>query len=174
MKTKSSLLPLQQLLLLLPASLPSATLAFAPPRTRATISASALSYLNDCTSLEHSHTSSSSQPTLLETLDAEMDTFASPNDRRYSASDWFHNILNFHNSSILNQIRQPVGVISLWSVLVSLFYKYSLGRGWDVERMVLGSTPHSFIAGTVGLLLVFRTNSAYQRFRVSNIIICCC
>ena len=36
------------------------------------------------------------------------------------------------------------------------------------EKMCLGSTPHSFIASTIGLLLVFRTNSAYQKFRVSE------
>lgn len=36
------------------------------------------------------------------------------------------------------------------------------------DKMCLGSTPHSFIASTIGLLLVFRTNSAYQKFRVSS------
>jgi len=110
---------------------------------------------------------SNSDSNALSALDAEMDTFASPNDKRYSASDWLHNIRNFHNSSILNQIRQPVGVITLWSTLVSVIYKVCMNRGCEVwaKKMCLGSTPHSFIASTIGLLLVFRTNSAYQKFR---------
>ena len=113
---------------------------------------------------------SNSDSNALSALDAEMDTFASPNDKRYSASDWLHNIRNFHNSSILNQIRQPVGVITLWSTLVSVIYKVCMNRGCEVwaKKMCLGSTPHSFIASTIGLLLVFRTNSAYQKFRVSE------
>lgn len=105
----------------------------------------------------------------LTALDAEMDTFASPNDKRYSAADWLHNINNFHNSSILKQIRGPVQAITIWSTLVSVVYKLCKIKGWNgvAEKMCLGSTPHSLIASSIGLLLVFRTNSAYQKFRVS-------
>ena len=106
-----------------------------------------------------------------ELLDAEMDTFADPNDKRYSASDWFHNMQSLPNSTILREIKGPVGWITAWSTLVSIIYRilYVMGQRNLAERMCLGSTPHSLIASSIGLLLVFRTNSAYQKFRVSVI-----
>lgn len=106
---------------------------------------------------------------LTEELDAEVDTFASPNDKRYSASDWIHNMVSLPNSGILREIKGPVGWITAWSTLVSIVYKMcDIGGFANVARkMCLGSTPHSLIASSIGLLLVFRTNSAYQQFRVS-------
>ncbi len=105
----------------------------------------------------------------VETLDAEMDTFADPNDKRYAASDWLHNMKNFHNSSILRDIKNPVSWITAWSTLVSIVHRSFcvMGHGDLASRMCLGSTPHSLISSSIGLLLVFRTNSAYQKFRVS-------
>lgn len=103
------------------------------------------------------------------TLDAEVDLFADPNDKRYSASDWFHNIKSLPKSTILHEIKGPVGWITAWSTLVSIVYKMcnANGMGHIAGKMCLGSTPHSLIASSIGLLLVFRTNSAYERFRVS-------
>ena len=106
-----------------------------------------------------------------ELLDAEMDSFADKNDKRYSASDWLHNMQSLPNSGILREIKGPVGWITAWSTLVSIVYKMcNVGKFGSVGsnlacNMSFGSTPHSFIASTLGLLLVFRTNSAYQRFR---------
>lgn len=104
-----------------------------------------------------------------ETLDEEMDSFADPNDKRYSASDWFHNMVSLPNSSILGEIRGPVGWITAWSTLVSVLHAICnrVGLGHFSQKMCLGSTPHSLIASSVGLLLVFRTNASYQRFTVS-------
>lgn len=110
---------------------------------------------------------------LTEALDAEMDTFASPYDKRYSASDWIHNMVSLPNSGILREIKGPVGWITAWSTLVSIVYKMCDigGFGHVASKMCLGSTPHSLIASSIGLLLVFRTNSAYQQFRVSSLIV---
>jgi hypothetical protein len=104
------------------------------------------------------------------TLDAEVDLFADPNDKRYSASDWFHNIKSLPKSTILHEIKGPVGWITAWSTLVSIVYNMcnANGMGHIAGKMCLGSTPHSLIASSIGLLLVFRTNSAYERFRVSS------
>jgi hypothetical protein len=177
---------------LLAASSLAAITAFCPslslssPASSSRAIRSSLAYLDSkevlldhhCSDHHHHHVSplsaspaSQSSP-LIASLDAEMDTFASPNDRRYSASDWLHNMVNFRHSSILSQIRHPVGVITAWSVMVSVAYKWAVCMGYEgvAGRVCLGSTPHSFIASTIGLLLVFRTNSAYQKFRVS----CCC
>lgn len=107
---------------------------------------------------------------LTEAIDAEVDTFASPYDKRYSASDWIHNVVSLPNSGILREIKGPVGWITAWSTLVSIVYKICDVRGFSqfASKMCLGSTPHSLIASSIGLLLVFRTNSAYQQFRVSS------
>jgi hypothetical protein len=105
----------------------------------------------------------------VEDLDAEVDTFADPNDKRYSASDWYHNMVSLPNSAILREIKGPVGWIAAWSTLVSVVYKvcHMKGLGHMADKMCLGPTPHSLISSVIGLLLVFRTNSAYQRFKVS-------
>ena len=102
-------------------------------------------------------------------LDAEVDTFADPSDRMYSAADWAHNMKSLPNSTIMRQTRGPVGWIAAWSTLVSVVHKLCAtgGMGNFANGMCLGATPHSLIASSIGLLLVFRTNSAYQRFSVS-------
>ena len=101
-----------------------------------------------------------------EDLDNQIDTYADPNDKRYSASDWAHNMLSLPYSTILHEVRGPVGWITAWSSLVSIAYKLFQWNGMDslAQKMCLGPTPHSLIASSIGLLLVFRTNSAYQRF----------
>lgn len=100
-------------------------------------------------------------------LDVEMDSFADPNDKRYSASDWLHNMKSLPNSAILQEIKGPIAWLTAWSTLVSVVYKLCIvnGKANIASKMCLGSTPHSLIASSIGLLLVFRTNSAYQRFR---------
>lgn len=158
----------------------SASEAFAPPRSvsgrplvsTSTPSGTRVAYisdtLTDVPTPGLSFRESSSCDT--EALDAEIDTFADPNDKRYSASDWFHNMQSLPNSAILREIKGPVGWITAWSTLVSVVYKSCHMAGWGnvADMMCLGSTPHSLISSVIGLLLVFRTNSAYQRFKVSS------
>jgi len=87
-------------------------------------------------------------------------------DTRYAASDWWHNIRNFRHSSIFQEIKNPVMTITLWSSLVSIVHKLLVVHvGQSVaSKMCICSKPHSFLVSALGLLLVFRTNSAYQRF----------
>lgn len=101
------------------------------------------------------------------------------NDHRYSASEWWHNLRSLPRSTILHAIRGPVLAVMTWSAIVSLVYHMALHHPglWNHHRLLLaassssgmfwciGSTgPHSFLVSALGLLLVFRTNSAYQRF----------
>lgn len=88
------------------------------------------------------------------------------NDERYSASDWLHNMKTLPNSTILKQIKQPVLAITIWSCLVSLTHQLFLRNGFTklASSMCMSGKPHSFLVSALGLLLVFRTNSAYQRF----------
>lgn len=95
-----------------------------------------------------------------------------PNDHRYSASDWLHNMKSLPRSTILRETRGPVLAVVIWSTVVSLLYKglFALGGAEAAARMCIDSKPHSFLVSALGLLLVFRTNSAYQRFAEGRII----
>ena len=100
----------------------------------------------------------------------ESGSFQEINDQRYSASDWMHNIKSLPRSSILREIRRPVLSIVSWSTFVSTVHGLlrRMGREKLASRLCISSKPHSLLVSALGLLLVFRTNSAYQRFAVSH------
>lgn len=94
-------------------------------------------------------------------------------NNRHSAGDWLYNVRSLPKSSVLKEIRNPVMTIAAWSTVLSVMHhvmqKSSLTVLQKLARnMCIGSTPHSFLVSSLGLLLVFRTNSAYQRFYVST------
>ena len=96
----------------------------------------------------------------------------SPQDQRYSASDWLHNIKSLNRSSILQETKGPVLAVMGWSALLSCIHQGLLWKGFTAaaKRMCISSKPHSFLVSALGLLLVFRTNSAYQRFAEGRVI----
>lgn len=88
-----------------------------------------------------------------------------PRSDRYSSSDWFHNTLSLPNSAILKAIRFPVIFMTSWATFISLLYNKLLQtNAVAASKMVIPTSPHSLMVSALGLLLVFRTNSAYQRF----------
>jgi len=89
-----------------------------------------------------------------------------PRSERYAASDWLHNTLTLSNSAILKSIRGPVLSMAAWGTIVGMVHKWLLGQGrFRLARgMCVPPNPHSMMVSMLGLLLVFRTNSAYQRF----------
>lgn len=96
-------------------------------------------------------------------------------NNRYSASDWLHNVFTLPKSSVLKDIRNPVITIAVWSTVVSILHRFLLRSsnklvGKIASDMCIGGAPHSFLVSSLGLLLVFRTNSAYQRFNVRTIL----
>jgi Bestrophin, RFP-TM, chloride channel len=96
-------------------------------------------------------------------------------NNRHSASDWLYNVMSLPKSSVLRDIRNPVLTIAVWSTLVSLVQRFLATRSSRMlqtmaANMCVGPTPHNFLVSSLGLLLVFRTNSAYQRFYVSGMV----
>lgn len=89
-----------------------------------------------------------------------------PRNNQYAANDWLHNTINLPNSAILKSILYPVLSISIWASLISALQLLLVRRGKVAlaEMMCIPVTPHSLMVSALGLLLVFRTNSAYQRF----------
>jgi len=87
-------------------------------------------------------------------------------DQSYSASDWWHNIQSLPRSTVLREIKGPVLAVVVWSAMVTIFYTLLVksGRTGMLNHLTLSSKPHSLLVSSLGLLLVFRTNSAYQRF----------
>jgi len=84
---------------------------------------------------------------------------------RYSASDWAHNAFTLRTSTVLREIRSPILFMTGWATLISIVHKMLLTRRpmWAIH-MCISDKPHSLMVSALSLLLVFRTNSAYQRF----------
>jgi len=84
---------------------------------------------------------------------------------RYSSRDWLHNTLSLPNSAILRAIKTPVLFMTSWATFLSLLHRRLLRTNpVAAEMMCLPTTPHSLMVSALSLLLVFKTNSAYQRF----------
>ena len=94
-------------------------------------------------------------------------------NHRHSAKDWVHNIASLPHSSILQDVRNPVLAVMAWSSVVAAAHRLLISSAnpvWNAiaTNIQVGATAHSFLVSSLGLLLVFRTNSAYQRFAVSS------
>ena len=92
-----------------------------------------------------------------------------PMNNRHSASDWLYNVRSLPESKVLREIRNPVLSVFIWSLFVSVIYTSFHNSSIRICRaiatnMCIPGTAHSFLVSALGLLLVFRTNSAYQRF----------
>ena len=85
---------------------------------------------------------------------------------RYSSRDWLHNTISLPNSTILRNIRSPVLTITAWATALSMLHHKLLQTKGPAfaSHLYLSPIPHSLMMSALGLLLVFRTNSAYQRF----------
>eukprot|EP00531_Pseudo-nitzschia_arenysensis_P001559 CAMPEP_0116133552 /NCGR_PEP_ID=MMETSP0329-20121206/10168_1 /TAXON_ID=697910 /ORGANISM="Pseudo-nitzschia arenysensis, Strain B593" /LENGTH=558 /DNA_ID=CAMNT_0003628193 /DNA_START=111 /DNA_END=1787 /DNA_ORIENTATION=- len=90
---------------------------------------------------------------------------------RYSAGDWWHNTVSLPNSAILRSIRGPVLFMTCWAGILSMLYRRMLVTNPVAANvMCLSSLPHSLMSSALSLLLVFKTNSAYQRFAEGRVI----
>lgn len=80
-----------------------------------------------------------------------------PQAERYSSKDWLHNLRTIPTSRLLRRIRGVLLFNLLWSVVVYVVYSFS-------QFTCPGAKAHSLLGSALGLLLVFRTNTAYNRF----------
>lgn len=88
-----------------------------------------------------------------------------PRSDRYSSSDWLHNTASLPSSAILRAIRGPVIFMTSWATFLSVLYiRLKKVNPIAAESMCLPQAPHSLMVSALSLLLVFKTNSAYQRF----------
>lgn len=84
--------------------------------------------------------------------------FAIKGPVRYSANDWFDCLSTLPTSRILARTKYHIFVFTIWSAVLTLAYK-TVGSKWPV----IPSAVHSILGAALSLLLVFRTNSSYDR-----------
>lgn len=80
-----------------------------------------------------------------------------PQAERYSTKDWWHNLKTIRTSRLLKRIRGVIIFNTLWSIAVvcaHAIFKFNSP----------GAKVHSLLGSALGLLLVFRTNTAYNRY----------
>lgn len=80
------------------------------------------------------------------------------NARRYAAADWFKNLVTIRKSVILRRISIPLLFNACVTFCICLWHT----KVCPLPRCVL--LPHKLLGTFLGLLLVFRTNKAYDRF----------
>ena len=88
-------------------------------------------------------------------------------NNRHAAKDWLHNVASIPKSTVLKDIRNPLLTIFTWSTFISIIHKFLFSHDRFQHlalKMCIGTQMHSLMISSLGLLLVFRTNSAYQRF----------
>jgi putative membrane protein len=79
--------------------------------------------------------------------------------RRYAAIDWGKTVWTLPRSQVLKRIMSPLIFNMYVALIVVLIQKRT---PWSIP--VITSLPHQLLGSALGLLLVFRTNAAYDRF----------
>ena len=87
-------------------------------------------------------------------------------DPRYAASAWLDVLRQTPQSRVLRNTKGPVLAVLGWS----LTWSFLLHHVPALHRIRFPSLPHGASISVVSLLLVFRTNSAYQKFNEGRII----
>jgi len=79
---------------------------------------------------------------------------------RYNSADWFYALMLLPKSTVLYRIRSHVLINILFSaIVVGIYNMYPTWEIWNATPVV-----HELLGTIMGLLLVFRTNAAYDRF----------
>mmetsp|Transcript_4252 Transcript_4252/g.12799 ORF Transcript_4252/g.12799 Transcript_4252/m.12799 type:complete len:371 (-) Transcript_4252:111-1223(-) len=79
---------------------------------------------------------------------------------RYTSQDWKRNLLNLPYSSVLRRIRSHLLFNFVGACGVTALYQFAPG----LIVFHLSVLPHQLLGTAASLLLVFRTNAAYDRF----------
>ncbi|KAA8493715.1 UPF0187 protein [Porphyridium purpureum] len=79
---------------------------------------------------------------------------------RYKSTDWIKSLATIPKSSILRRIQSHIlANVAFAGIVFALHEMYPNIDIWSISPL-----PHTVLGTVMGLLLVFRTNSAYDRF----------
>ena len=81
---------------------------------------------------------------------------------RYASEDWLYNLLTIFSSAMLWRVSSHLFANTLFAV--AIWCAYLLMPSLQAACAGFSTVPHSLTGGALGLLLVFRTNTAYERF----------
>jgi len=81
---------------------------------------------------------------------------------RYSSDDWWLHVLNLPYSRILNRVKAHLGFNTLWAAAVCVY------QDETHALQAFPVTPLTLCAAALGLLLVFRTTAAYERWQLGQ------
>ena len=81
----------------------------------------------------------------------------------YNPKEWFRFIFNFHKADTVRKLLPLIGVISLYATALAWLLLDYLGLQ-DNSDLKNISQMHSLLGFVISMLLVFRTNTAYDRW----------
>ena len=81
----------------------------------------------------------------------------------YNPKEWFTFIFRFHKADTFRELLPIIISISLYSAVVAWFFHDYLQLG-DNSHLKNISVMHSMLSFVISMLLVFRTNTAYDRW----------
>jgi len=82
-----------------------------------------------------------------------------PSLTNYDPHDWTSHLLDLEGSLVREIIGRVLACV-VWATIVTLMQSYG-PRWFDILTTL--ETAHALISGSLGLLLVFRTNASYDR-----------
>ena len=83
---------------------------------------------------------------------------------RYDASDWARSLTSLPRSIILKRVSGRIIPNLIVAAVASAAYACVSRWAPEMEVTSVSSLPHTFLATAMSLLLVFRTNAAYDRY----------
>ncbi len=81
----------------------------------------------------------------------------------YNPKDWFHGIVMVGKADTLRKLIVPILIVSLYSSIV-IYVDLNVLSVVEREKASKISVMHSLLGFVISLLLVFRTNTAYERW----------
>ena len=111
-------------------------------------------------------TTASAAPSSSMFTDEEHDDADLQSDPRYAASAWLDVLRQTPQSRVLRSIQGPLLAVLWWS----LAWSFLLHHVPIFHHIRFPALPHAACISMVSLLLVFRTNSAYQKFNEGRLI----
>lgn len=80
----------------------------------------------------------------------------------YKTGDWWKALWHFHTSAVIRLLLRRVALVGLYNVAIALVVlEY---HSFNIQRIQVGREYFSFLGIMLSLLLVFRTNTAYDRY----------
>lgn len=77
----------------------------------------------------------------------------------YKGGDWWQALRHFHTSPVIRQLLLRVGLVGLYNALIAIW-----GLEYHHPMLNISREYFSFLGILLSLLLVFRTNTAYDRY----------